>query len=167
MMVIIITLGLFATMILDTGNLVIIKVSKTNTLNTEFFNYQSTGGIWVMDESDLNAIAQLIIKEGTVVGPATVKSIDIEIVDEDLKVRVYAYVKGFIMRFESVVKVSEKETSILIEPTDYKVGSIQIPKNIVFDYIKKAVPSVTFVDDVSIISKETIPDTLLGFSFED
>lgn len=163
----IIAFGIFATMILDTGNLVIIKVSKTNTLITEFFKYQTTGGIWVMDESDLNAIAQLVVKEGTVVGPATIKSIDINIVEEDLKVRIFAYVKGFLLRLESVVKVSENETSVMIEPIDFKVGKFQIPKNIVFDYIKKSVPSITFVDGVIIISKETVPDKLLGFSFED
>ncbi len=167
LIVFILMLGVFATMVFNTGSLVIIKVSKTDTLVTEYFKYQSAGGIWIMEESDLNAIAQLIVKEGTVVGPATIKSIDIDIVDDDLKVRIFAHVNGFLMRFESLVKVSENETSILIEPIDFKVGSIQIPKNIVFDYIKKASPNITFVDGVLIISKEIIPDSLLGFSFKD
>lgn len=158
--------GILAFLVLDTGKLVIIKVKTSETLMSDYLGYQAKGGSWVLNDADLNTITQLLVKEGTVIGAATVKSVDVSLQDDKANVRIFAYLYGMLIRIESKMLIYENESSINVQPLDLKIGKLKLPLDVAYSILGRIAPSFLIVDGVYSLAKETLPESLLNLSLQ-
>jgi|GEM_PF-5204238 len=158
--------GILAFLVLDTGKLVIIKVKTSETLMSDYLGYQAKGGSWVLNDADLNTITQLLVKEGTVIGPATVKSVDVSLQEDKANVRIFAYLNGMLIRIESKMLIYENESSINVQPLDLKIGKLKLPLDVAYSILGRIAPSFLIVDGVYSLPKETLPESLLNLSLQ-
>lgn len=158
--------GILAFLVLDTGKLVIIKVKTSETLMSDYLGYQAKGGSWVLNDADLTTITQLLVKEGTVIGPATVKSVDVSLQEDKVNVRIFANIYGMLIRIESKMMIYENESLINVQPLDLKIGKLNLPLDVAYSILGRIAPSFLIVDGVYSLPKETLPESLLNLSLQ-
>lgn len=120
---------------------------------------QSYGGSVLLSSSDVNQLTQLYLKKGITKGSLEVKGINADIKNGSMTLYIPAAVKGVDLLITSEGRVDYKSgQEVSFVPDYFKVGSLPVPKFLIFSAIKKLNNANINVSSNSIeINKSIVP----------
>lgn len=142
--IVILGIAILASQLLAKDDLIIVSATPIDSLFTEYSHFASTGGSWILDNADINTLAQLTIKEGSKIGPAAIKTVYVSMQDKSMIVNVYAKVFGLGCIVHTAVSVVKTEKYLTVTPQSIYVGKLHIPLEWAYGFVKKYSNQYTF-----------------------
>ena len=164
----IILLGLVAAFgysVLYNGGVVLKKTESTEVIQ-KLRNIQGKGGEFELTQKDVDELSNLLSPKSK--GDITLKGVNIEILNDELLIKVPISYKNVNLLFSSKGKLNFSNEKITYVAENFKIGKLALPKKLVISQISKLNNESFYAEDNSIkIDPSVFPFKINSFKIID
>lgn len=165
-LIMILGIAILASQLLSKDDFIVVSTTPVDSLLTEYSHFSSKGGNWVLDNADINTLAQLTIKEGTKIGPAIIKTVYVSLQDRSIVVNVYTKVFGIGCIVHSEVNVVKTEKFFTVTPQSIYVGKLHLPLDWALGFVKQYSNQYAFENGSLSIPSSELPSEIVSLLLE-
>jgi len=151
----ILVLGVLASLSLYNGEVVIKKTASSNVLQKLTAEVLANGGEFEISQEDMNGLIKLYFKGPLSRGDITVKEINTQMKNGEILVEAPMSYKKIDLLFSTTGKLNVMDGEITYVADNFKIGKITLPKALVMSQISKSSNGDAFYVEDNIIKINT------------